>query len=221
MSEAHFPPAPSEVPAVAQARRRRATDPVPSAERRLRLCEAALGVALREGVAGLTLRAVGEAADLDAAALAEEFENRDGLLLAVLETIHAGVRATLAGVRPARPGIGPALRHLAEAYWNHARETPGLQRVQYELTLHALALAGGEALSRHQYHGYVTVVAEALGKAALMPVPQGWLRDLAGTCVALMDGIILQWLATGDTRAGERQLERAIRALEGSLATPG
>ncbi|HEX4870425.1 MAG TPA: TetR family transcriptional regulator, partial [Moraxellaceae bacterium] len=198
MSKQHFPPAPSEVPVVALARRGRPVDPAQSADRRLRLCEAAIGVALREGVTGLTLRAVGEAADMSPAMVAYEFENKDGLLLAMLETIHAGVRAALAGVRPERPGIGPALRHLAEAYWRHARETPGLQRVQYELTLHALGLAGGEALSRHQYHGYVTVVAEALGKAALMPVPQGWLRDLAGTCVALMDGIILQWLATGD-----------------------
>lgn len=201
-------------------RRGRPADPEGAAERRRRLCEAALAVALRDGVAGLSLRAVATEAGLAPAMVNYEFENKDGLLLALLQYLHEQVRATLAAAAPARPGLARALARLAEAFWAHARDTPGLQRVQYELTLHALTRPGGQALARAQYRGYVQAVADALAAAAAQPLPERWRREFAGTCVAVMDGVLLQWLATGDADAAHRQLRRAVRALQAGLLSP-
>lgn len=201
-------------------RRGRPADPDGAAERRRRLCAAAVAVAAREGVAGLSLRSVAAEADLSPAMVGYEFENKDGLLLAMLQCMHAHVREALAASVSPRPGLAHALSHLAEAFWAHVQETPDLQRVQYELTLHALTLPGGQALARAQYQGYVQAVADALAVAAAQPLPERWLRELAGTCVAIMDGVILQWLATGDAAAAHRQLQRAVRALQAGLASP-
>lgn len=198
-------------------RRGRPVDTEAGAERRRRLCEAAVAVALRDSVAALSLRSVAAEAGLSAAMISYEFENKDGLLLAMLQCMHQQVRAALAASASPRPGLGHALAHFAEAFWAHVRETPGLQRVQFELTLHALTLPGGQALAQAQYEGYVQAAADALAVAALQPLPERWLRDLAGTCVAIMDGVILQWLATGDAAAAHRQLQRAVRALQASL----
>lgn len=197
-------------------RRGRPVDPGAAAERRRRLCEAAVAVALRDGVAGLTTRAVAEEAGLTAAMVGYEFDSKDGLLLAVLEHIHAGVRDALAGA-PLAGARDPAtvLATLAAAYWAHVLETPALQRAQYELTLHALTLPGGEAIARAQYRGYVLAVANALEHAA--PLPSDRLHEVAGACVALMDGLILQWLATGDTVACGRRLTLGVRALQHTL----
>lgn len=198
------------------ARRGRPVDPAAAAQRRRRLCDAAVAVALRDGVAGLTTRAVAEQAGLTAAMVGYEFDSKVGLLLAVLEHIHAGVRDALAA--PSLAGVrdpATALEALALAYWRHVLETPALQRAQYELTLHALALPGGDAIARAQYQGYVLAVANALERAA--PLRSARLHDVAGACVALMDGLILQWLATGDTAAVERRIALGVRALQRDL----
>jgi AcrR family transcriptional regulator len=197
-------------------RRGRPVDPAAAADRRRRLCDAAVGVALRDGVAGLTTRAVAEEAGLTAAMVGYEFDSKDGLLLAVLEHIHAGVREALAAA-PLAAARDPAsvLATLATAYWQHVLETEALQRAQYELTLHALALPGGDAIARAQYEGYVLAVANALEHAA--PLPSTRLHDIAGACVALMDGLILQWLATGDADGGARRLALGVRALQREL----
>lgn len=200
-------------------RRGRPVDPAAAADRRRKLCDAAIAVALREGVAGLTTRAVAEEAGLSPAMVGYEFESMDGLLLALLEHIHAGVRMALAAAPLPSPGNDPgaALEHLARAYWEHVLATPALQRAQYELTLHALALPGGAAIARHQYEGYVLTVANALEQTA--PLPSGRRHDIAGACVALMDGLILQWLATGDSAAAARRLSVGVRALRHALQT--
>jgi AcrR family transcriptional regulator len=185
-----------------------------AAARRDRLCQAAITVAMRDGVAGLTTRAVAEEAGMSTAMLHYQFESKDGLLLALLEVIHADVYRELGASVVERCGLAVALGRMTTRYWRHVTETPALQRVQYELALHALTLEGGEALALAQYEGYVDEVVGALKKAARKPVKPALLRDIAGAGLALMDGLILQWLTTGNTAACERRMQLALRALQ-------
>lgn len=182
--------------------------------RRQRLCRAAIAVAMRDGIGGLTTRAVAREAGLTAAMVNYEFASKDGLLLAVLEEIHAGVRDTLAASVAGSHSLADAIARVAAAYWAHVQATPDLQRVQYELTLHTLTLAGGEGIARTQYQGYVQALAQALGAAAGQPLRSADLEDLAGASVALMDGLILQWLATRDADATGRRLATGVRVLQ-------
>ncbi|MCC2636302.1 MAG: transcriptional regulator, tetR family [Moraxellaceae bacterium] len=196
------------------ARRGRPVSEAGAAERRRKLCDAAIAVAVRTGVAGLTTRAVAEEAGLSPAMLHYEFTTKDGLLLALLEYIHTDVYQALAQSVPGQCGLATALSRMAQRYWMHAQATPGLQRVQYELALHALTLEGGEALAHALYEGYVDEIVAVFQRAALRPVPPAVLRDAAGTALAFMDGLILQGLATGNAAAGERRLQTGIRALQ-------
>lgn len=199
-------------------RRGRPASAAASAVRHERLCQAAIAVAMRDGIAGLTTRAVADEAGMSPAMLHYQFESKDGLLLAVLESIHADVYQQLGSAVVGQCGLATALARMCTRYWHHAQETPGLQRVQYELTLHALTLEGGEALALAQYEGYVDEVVTQLRKAARKPVRPAALRDIAGAALALMDGIILQWLATGNATACERRLMLALKALQQAAA---
>lgn len=190
-----------------------------TASRHERLCQAAITVALREGLAGLTTRAVTEEAGMSPAMLHYQFNGKDGLLLAVLEYIHAEVYRQLADSVVEGCGVATALGRMTQRYWKHVQETPALQRVQYELALHALTLEGGSALALAQYEGYLDEVVAALQKAARRPVQAAVLRDLAGASLALMDGIILQWLTTNNAAACERRLLLALRAVQ-AVAEP-
>lgn len=189
-----------------------------TAERRRKLCDAAIAVAMRAGVAGLTTRAVAEEAGLSPAMLHYAFTTKDGLLLALLEYIHTDVYLALAQSVPGRCGLATAISQMACRYWAHAQATPALQRVQYELALHVLTLEGGEALAHALYEGYVDEIVAVFQHAALRPVPPAVLRDAAGTALAFMDGLILQGLATGNASAGERRLQIGIRALQPAFA---
>lgn len=199
-------------------RRGRPVSAAATAARHERLCQAAIAVALRDGIAGLTTRAVAEEAGMSPAMLHYQFESKDGLLLAVLESIHADVYQQLGNSVVGQCGLATALARMCTRYWQHVQETPGLQRVQYELTLHALSLEGGEALALAQYEGYIDEVVAQLGKAARKPVRNTALRDIAGAALALMDGVILQWLATRNPAACERRLMIALKALQHSAA---
>lgn len=195
-------------------RRGRPVSEAGAAERRRKLCDAAIAVAMRAGVAGLTTRAVAEEAGLSPAMLHYEFTTKDGLLLALLEYIHTDVHQALAQSVPGPCGLATAISRMAQRYWAHVRATPALQRVQYELALHALTLEGGEALAHALYEGYVDEMVAVLLQAALKPVPLPALRDAAGTGLAFMDGLGLQWLATGNASVCERRLQVGIRALQ-------
>lgn len=200
-------------PVASSSRRGRPADPAAAAERRQRLCQAAIAVAMRDGMAGLTTRAVAREAGLTAAMVGYEFAGKDGLVCAMLEAIHAGVQATLEASVAGSSGLTDALARLADAYWAHVQETPELQRLQYELTLHTLTRPEGEALARAQYDGYVQALAGAFAAIPGHALRAADLEDLAGACVALMDGLILQWLATRDREAVARRLATGVRVL--------
>jgi AcrR family transcriptional regulator len=187
-------------------------------ERRRRLIEAAMRVIEREGLAATSTRAVAAEAGMNQAMLHYSFAGKDALLGAVLDEIHAGVAEVLAGSVAGATDLAQGIARIAEAYWAHTVNTPGLQRMQYELTLYALNTPEHAALARRQYEGYVAALSAAF---EALPAPAGSpsRRVLAGICVAAMDGLILQHLATGDRAAGEAQLRLLVAALQSQLGS--
>ncbi|MDP3858289.1 MAG: TetR family transcriptional regulator [Stagnimonas sp.] len=182
-------------------------------ERRRRLIAAAIRVIGRDGLAAASTRAVAAEAGMNQAMLHYSFASKDALLAAVLDEIHAGIAGLLTTSVGRARSLRGGIERVARAFWAHAAATPELQRVQYELTLYALTTPGHEGLARHQYQGYVTALSTAL---AGLPAGRGAapLPVLAGLCVAAMDGLILQLLATGDHAACEAQLQALIAAMQ-------
>ena len=173
-------------------------------------------VIVRDGLAATSTRAVAAEAGMNQAMLHYSFPGKNALLGAVLDEIHAGVADLLARSLQGAESLREGIARVAEAYWSHTVDTPGLQRMQYELTLYALNSAEHADLARRQYQGYVAALGEAFEALSAPPAcPPRQL--LAGICVAAMDGLILQHLATGDRTAGEAQLRLLVLALQSQI----
>ncbi|MFB6835859.1 TetR/AcrR family transcriptional regulator [Streptomyces sp. NPDC056361] len=153
-------------------------------ERRERIVDAALRVAGRSGIAGLSHRTVAAEADVPLGSTTYHFGSLDELLVAAL--------------RKANEGFGRLLR-----------ESPGITAPDGDLAA-ALArllgewLGGERARVELEYELYLA----ALRRPALRPVAAEWAEDVAAALaprtdpvtaravVALMDGIGLQVLLT-------------------------
>lgn len=173
-------------------------------------------VIVRDGLTATSTRAVAAEAGMTQAMVHYSFPGKDALLGAVLDEIHTGIAEVLARSLDGADSLSDGVARVAQAYWAYTVETPGLQRMQYELTLYALNTPGHADLARRQYQGYVAALGqafEALPAAGACPPRQ----LLAGICVAAMDGLILQHLATGDRAAGEAQLRLLVHALQSQI----
>lgn len=200
------------------ARRGRPPQVLGGEDRRRRLIEATMAVIARDGLAAASTRAVAAEAGMNQAMLHYSFAGKDALLAAALDEIQAGVARVLADSLAGVADLPAAVDRIARAYWAHVAATPAFQRVQYELTLYALTTPGQEDLARRQYQGYAEALVAAL--AHLPTAPGTPLPVLAGLSVAAMDGLILQYLATGDREAVEAQLEVLITALQSRCGAP-
>lgn len=178
------------------------------------LVAAAVRVIGRQGVAAASTRAIAAEAGVHAAMLHYLFPDKQALLSAVLETVHAHSRQTIEQACRGAPSLSAALQGLAEAYWAHVRAEPELQRAQYELTLAALHGTTEADLARRQYEGYVAMLTRALRAADEQTRDEATLSTLAGMMVALMDGLILQLLATGDAEAVKARLDAGLEMLQ-------
>lgn len=183
---------------------------VRAGERRRALTEAALAVLVRDGMHALSTRAVAREAGMNVAMIHYTFDSMERLVLAVVERCVEQTRAVLACAPVEGLSLTEGVECLAHAYWHHVVAEPALSRAQYELTLHALTV-GREEAARAQYNGYVEVTAEKLALTCDATAEQ--LHVLAGSCVGMIDGLVLQFLATGDRERCEQSLRVGIDLL--------
>jgi AcrR family transcriptional regulator len=203
---------------------------VPATVRRAQIIEAATAVIARDGVAGATTRAIAREAGVTLATLHYVFATKDDVLAGVLETLMGKAKQTIDQSKRqsdvtqpgSRKGLAGALHGLAQAYWTMIQDDLGSQRVQYELTLHALRTPQAADMGRALYDYYLDAAetlirdtCERTGETIHAPV-----RDLAHLTVAGIDGILLQNLVRADHEQARRSLDNLIRAVL-ALATSG
>lgn len=167
----------------------------------------------RDGLTTATTRSIASEAKMNQAMLHYSFDGKEALLRAVLDTLHAEIKQFFVQSVQGAKSLHEAVAQLATAYWQQVQGAPELQRVQYELTLYALTTPSLRDLAQEQYQGYVVALSLALknipSRPGAAPLPV-----LAGLCVAMMDGLILQYLAKGDKAAAERRLAAGIVAMQ-------
>jgi AcrR family transcriptional regulator len=184
--------------------------PVP--ERRGQIVEAAIELISREGLAAASTRQIAAEAGVSLSTLHYCFGTKDALIEAVIEAIVAQIGDVAGSAMPTEGGLAAAIDASVRAFWGLVEETPGLQTMQYELTLTALRSAS--QLARAQYDEYVAV-AESLFRQALKRSgerPAVPIRDVARFVVAGLDGLILQHLSDPDVRRSRRQVRHLVRA---------
>ncbi|WP_232236022.1 TetR/AcrR family transcriptional regulator [Nocardia sp. BMG51109] len=189
-------------------------------ERRAHLIEAAIGLAEKKGVAGVTTRDVAQAAGVSLGVVHYCFENKDALMTELVKALSMELRDSVEtnetvwqGVGSGKESLQNLVRASLELLWLNIEATPERQLLTYETTTYALRESEQTpaklAIAREQYAFNDSTVADVLEHA----------RDATGTewrvpvqtlsrfTLSQIDGIVLRWLVDNDSAAVRGQLD--------------
>jgi AcrR family transcriptional regulator len=163
------------------------------------LLAATVHVVAREGLRGLTYRAVADEAGVANTLVAHHFGTRDALLQAALE--WAAEQSI--GISLLEPATG-RLEDFSAGLAAFVEEDADMQAFQYELALEARRRPELLPAVQRMYGGYIEATRRELMRMGLDEPSD----ELARAVFALLDGIVLQQTLFGDAGATERVVER-------------
>jgi AcrR family transcriptional regulator len=192
-------------------------------ERRAHLIEAAIGLAERKGVAGVTTRDVAQAAGVSLGVVHYCFDSKDALMIELVKALSIELRDSVEDDPRLRgdPGTGvDALRELLHAslaaMWSQIEAGRDRQLLTYETTTYALREAGQTPtklrIARDQYDFNDETVAEVLERIR-QPTETAWtvpVRTVSRFLLAMIDGVVLRWLVDDDSATAREQLALAV-----------
>jgi AcrR family transcriptional regulator len=167
------------------------------------------------------MRAVATEAGVALETLHHDFPSRDELLRAVIATVVDDTSAALREALDLEQGVEHALREGVTTFWAMLLDRgTGVQVLHYELaTSSARGDAGG--LARLEFARYTDLLTELCSEAAAFAgeecaVP----ADVLGRLVlGVLDGLVLQHIASPDLERSQRDLAHALDMLV-ALAAP-
>jgi AcrR family transcriptional regulator len=163
------------------------------------LLAATVHVVAREGLRGLTYRAVAEEAGVANTLVAHHFGTRDALLQAALE--WAAEQSI--GISLLEPATG-RLEDFAAGLADLVAADADMQAFQYELALEARRRPELMPAIERMYRGYIEATRRELMRLGLDEPSD----DLARAVFVMLDGIVLQQTLFGDAAATEAVVER-------------
>ena len=172
------------------------------------LLRATVHVVAREGLRGLTYRAVAEEAGVANTLVAHHFGTRDALLQAALD--WAAEQSI--GISLLEPATGKR-EDFAAGLADFVAGDADMQAFQYELALEARRRPELLPAVERMYARYIEATRRELMRMGLDEPSD----DLARSVFALLDGIVFQQTLFGDADATRRVVER----LRGLLETAG
>jgi AcrR family transcriptional regulator len=173
------------------------------------LLAATVHVVAREGLRGLTYRAVADEAGVANTLVAHHFGTRDALLQAAL----GWAAEQSIGISLLEPATG-RLEDLAAGLADLVREDADMQAFQFELALEARRRPELLPAVQQMYGSYIEATRRELMRLGLDEPTD----DLARAVFALLDGVVLQQTLFGDAEATERAVERLHRLLKSAGA---
>jgi len=177
-----------------------------ASQARERLLAAAVEQAMQGGIADLSLRELAAAIGTSHRMLLYHFGSREGLLIAVARAVEEAQRAAV-------PGWGITTAE-ARRGWQHFSD-PKLwpqERLFFELYSHALlGRPGTEGFLESVVEPWITYIAAQLAEAG---ADQATARADARLAVAIVRGLLLDLLATGDREGVTEAFERYLRYAE-------
>jgi len=176
-------------------------------ERKDELRDKALEYFLEHGVADLSLRPLAEQIGTSARLLIYHFTSKDGLITAVMDEVRLRMQQSFGALmRDGKQG------DLSRKYWNWATDPQNSPYVRLLFEVQVLALHNPVA-----YAPYLEGTSSSwldIVESALPPSPQR--RALATLRVAVIDGLIMEFLSTGDLK----RTTEALDIFESSLPKP-
>ncbi|MEU2257524.1 TetR/AcrR family transcriptional regulator [Nocardia xishanensis] len=197
-------------------------------ERRAHLIEAAIGLAEKKGVAGVTTRDVAQAAGVSLGVVHYCFENKDALMTELVKALSMELRDSVdanetvwQNVESGKEALQKLVRGGLELMWLNIEATPERQLLTYETTTYALR--EGEqtpkklAIAREQYAFNDSTLADVLDHARDATATE-WsvsLETLSRFTLNVIDGVVLRWLVDNDSEAVRAQLDLLSEMLAG------
>ncbi|MDQ1385648.1 MAG: hypothetical protein QOG65_3027 [Actinomycetota bacterium] len=176
-----------------------------ASQARQRLLDAAVQQALESGIADLSLRELAAAIGTSHRMLIYHFGSREGLLVAVAQAVETTQRSLVFG-----PG-SPTSDKDVRAFWKRI-SSPKLwpqERLFFELYVHAvLDRPGTEGFLDNIVESWVTPIAAVAMEAG---ADERTARADARLSVAVVRGLILDLLATGDRKGVTAAFDRYLR----------
>jgi AcrR family transcriptional regulator len=176
-------------------------------ERREELIEKALEYFLKHGLAGLSLRPLAGQIGSSARLLVYHFGSKDGLIAAVMDEVRARMQKSFAASAARSARGGPAGRGgrngVMQRFWawiTHPDNVPSM-RLLFEVQV--LALQNPGVYARY-LEGTSSTWLELIERS--LP-PSRTNRSVATLCAAVIDGLLLEYLSTGDRRRTTSALE--------------
>jgi AcrR family transcriptional regulator len=163
------------------------------------LLAATVHVVAREGLRGLTYRAVADEAGVANTLVAHHFGTRDALLQAALE--WAAEQSI--GISLLEPATG-RLEDFAAGLAELVADDAGMQAFQYELSLEARRRPELLPAVQRMYGAYIQATRRELMRMGLDEPSD----DLARAVFALLDGIVLQHTLFGEPAATDAVVRR-------------
>ncbi len=162
---------------------------------------------LSHGVAGLTLRPLAGAIGTSARLLVYHFGSKDGLITAVMDEVRARTQRSFAEA-VARPGKGAGMGAMRTFWaWAVHPANVGYMRLLFEVQVLAIR-------DPATYGPYLRGTSGSwleLIETALPPAKGN--RAVATLCTAVIDGLLLEYLSTGDGSRTTRALEHFGRLM--------
>ncbi|KAA0084776.1 TetR/AcrR family transcriptional regulator [Mycolicibacterium sp. P9-64] len=186
---------------------------VKAADREEQIVAAARRVMATVGVSATTLRAVASEAGIPLGTLHYVFPSKEKMLRAVIAAVIAEVLHTVGDGLQFDQGVEHAIRNGAHRFWDTLVEGDvGVQITQYELAMYAARTQDLGSLARLQYEQYTSLITELLEQAATSAGERCAVDfdTLGRLCLAVIDGLIVQYVSHPDADRAHRDLNRAI-----------
>lgn len=176
---------------------------VPVEQRRRDLVEAAFRVMAREGIGQSTTRAICAEAGVHQSVFHYCFGSKKELFQELIRTTVVDMVDAAVLVSQVTHDAGESFRSGMQRVWRVAQEHPERQLVGYELTLFVLRDPDLAELAAWQYEQYFAqserfLVAIESASDVQWSVPRDVVVRMLTTAI---DGLLLGWLAEGDTAA--------------------
>ena len=162
---------------------------------------------LEHGAAGLSLRPLAAATGTSARLLVYHFGSKDGLIAAVMDEVRDRLQKSFASLAAAS-GRGRQQSPM-QAFWSWTIRPENLPCLRLLFEVQVLALQNPRRYARY-LEGTSTSWLDLIERS--LP-PSRDRRAVATLCAAVMDGLLLEFMSTGEARRTTRALKLFDRML--------
>jgi AcrR family transcriptional regulator len=177
--------------------------------RRAKTLAAAADYVLEHGLAGLSLRPLASALGTSPRMLLYDFASKEELVLAVLAEIRRREATLLADHARLTGASGPELVQAAWAWASSAEQAP-FMRVFFEVYVDAMAHPDTYS---QQGHAMVTAWLDQFGSILAGPAGETTETATATIVIAVVRGLLLDRLSTGDNERTDRAMNQFIQLM--------